>query len=119
MKNKWLRLAFGLLIGLAFIGLVFGDSNDRPPYAIRAGKILTITEGVILDGLVLVKNGKIEKVGKDITIPSGYIEIDASNHWLLPGFVDIHSHTGGEGYGDINDMVFSLNPGLRILDTTK
>jgi len=117
MKNKYLRLVCSLVICLSFTWLASGVPQDRPPYAIKAGKILTITEGVILDGVVLVRNGKIEKVGKDIAIPAEYTVVDASKHWLLPGFVDIHSHTGGEGYGDINDMVFSLNPGLRILDT--
>ena len=119
MRYKILRRVFCLIVCLSFVGIATGAQKDRPPYAIKAGKILTITKGVILDGIVLVKNGKIEKVGQDtdIAIPEGYTVIDASKHWLLPGFVDIHSHTGGEGYGDINDMVFSLNPGLRILDT--
>ncbi len=117
MKNKCLHYVCCLVICLCFPWLSSGAQKDRPPYAIKAGKILTITKGVIQNGIVLVKNGKIEKVGKDIAIPAGYTVIDASQRWLLPGFVDIHSHTGGEGYGDINDMVFSLNPGLRILDT--
>ncbi|MEE9502811.1 MAG: amidohydrolase family protein [Candidatus Aminicenantaceae bacterium] len=117
MKNKCLHYVCCLVICLCFPWLSSGAQKDRPPYAIKASKILTITKGVIQNGIVLVKNGKIEKVGKDIAIPAGYTVIDASQRWLLPGFVDIHSHTGGEGYGDINDMVFSLNPGLRILDT--
>ena len=117
MSYKSLRIVFCLIVCLSFVWLASGAQKDRPPYAIKAGKILTITNGIILDGVVLVRNGKIEKVGKDMAIPAGYTVIDVSQHWLLPGFVDIHSHTGGEGYGDINDMVFSLNPGLRILDT--
>jgi imidazolonepropionase-like amidohydrolase len=117
MRNRILRLVCGLVVCMSFAWLASGVQKDRPPYAIKAGKILTITAGIVQDGVVLVRNGKIEKVGKDIAIPTGYTVIDATKNWLLPGFVDIHSHTGGEGYGDINDMVFSLNPGLRILDT--
>jgi imidazolonepropionase-like amidohydrolase len=117
MKKRSLRLVAGLTIGLSLTLLGSGAQRDRPPCAIKAGKILTITEGTILNGVVLVKDGKIEKVGEKVPVPPGYKVIDASPYWLLPGFVDIHSHTGGEGYGDINDMVYSLNPGLRILDT--
>lgn len=117
MRDKRLILIFCVMMCLSFAAFLPGAQKDRPPYAIKAGKILTITKGVIQNGVVLVKDGKIEKVGKDITIPAGYTVIDASEDWLLPGMVDIHSHAGGEGYGDINDMVFSLNPGLRILDT--
>ncbi len=102
-------------LGLALPAL---PAPDNPDYiAVKAGKILTITKGIIQDGIVLVKGGRIDKVGRDIPIPAGAKVIDASAYWLLPGFVDIHSHSGGEGYGDINDMVFSLNPGLRVLDT--
>jgi len=104
-----------LCFGLALPAL---SAPDNPGYiAIKAGKILTITKGIIQNGIILVKGGKIEKVGRDIPIPAGAKVIDASAYWLLPGFVDIHSHSGGEGSGDINDMVFSLNPGLRSLDT--
>lgn len=117
MRDARKILIFCVMICLSSAVFLTGALKDRPPYAIKAGKILTITKGIIQNGVVLVKDGKIEKVGKDITLPAGYTVIDASEYWLLPGMVDIHSHTGGEGYGDINDMVFSLNPGLRILDT--
>ncbi len=117
MKENKSRVALVLAFFFSMALMASGAQKSRPPYAIKAGNILTITRGIIQNGVVLVRNGKIEKVGADIPIPSGYTVIDASRHWLLPGFVDIHSHTGGEGYGDINDMVYSLNPGLRILDT--
>lgn len=106
----------GFLIFLSFVLHAYSSTAVRPAYAIRAGKILTITEGIIQNGVVLVKKGKIEKVGKNISVPPGYRQIDASHYWLLPGFVDIHTHMGGEGSSDINDSVYQLNPGLRILD---
>lgn len=106
---------FGIFI--SFVVSVHALPEKTLKYAIKAGKILTITKGTIQDGIVLVRNGKIEKIGKDIPVPKDYLLIDASQDWLLPGFVDIHTHIGGEGYGDINDMIWQLNPGLRILDT--
>lgn len=117
MIYRNLRMVSYFILCLSLTVAASAVSKNLPRYAIKAGKILTITQGIIQDGVVLVRDGKIEKVGKDISIPKGYTVIDASQNWLLPGFVDVHSHTGGEGYGDINDMVYSLNPGLRILDT--
>lgn len=112
IRHAWLA---GLVL-LAVSSGLFSAPKAYPRYAIKAGKILTITQGIIGNGVVLVRDGKIEKVGTDIAIPAGYTVIDASRHWLLPGLVDTHSHSGGEGWSDINDMVFQLNSDLRILN---
>ena len=116
-KRDLLHFATGFAVLICFSIFSHSAPKSFPKYAIKADKIITITKGIIQNGTVLVRDGKIEKVGKDIPVPPGYKLIDAKKYWLLPGFVDIHSHTGGEGYGDINDMIYSLNPGLRILDT--
>jgi len=111
-KNRWLIWLVTLFISPA----LFAAARGFPTYAIKAGKILTITKGIIENGVVLVRDGKIEKVGSQIPIPPGYKVIDASAYWLLPGFVDIHSHSGGESSEDFNDSVYQLNPDLRILN---
>lgn len=41
---------------------------------------------------ILVKDGKIEEIGKDIKVESNYKVIDASNKIILPGGVDVHTH---------------------------
>lgn len=112
IKNKCLLIILVLLV----TPCVFSAPKPCPRYAIKAGKILTITKGIIENGIVLVSKGKIEKVGAKIPIPPGYTLIDASPYWLLPGFVDFHSHSGGEGYEDLNDRVFQLNADLRVLN---
>ena len=43
---------------------------------------------------LLIKDGKIIAIGKDLPASSEFIEIDASNKWITPGIVDIHSHMG-------------------------
>lgn len=99
-------------------------------YAIRAGKILTMAISkddafgpVINQGVILVKDGKIEKVGReaDISIPEGYEVVDATDCWAMPGFVDLHCHNQAAtplGWGsDLNDTVHQVNPGLRAVDT--
>src|SRR5262249_5411336 len=67
---------------------------------------------------VVVRDKKIEYVGKasETKIPDGATIIDMPDCWLVPGFVDAHNHTAG-GLGDLNDMVYLTNPGLRTLDT--
>ncbi len=43
---------------------------------------------------LLIKDGKIIAIGKDLPASSEFIEIDASNKWITPGIIDIHSHMG-------------------------
>ncbi len=87
-----------------------------PRIAILGGKVVTVTRGVHAGAALLISGGKIDKVLIDPPAdyrPTGYEVIDASGLWVLPGFVDLHSHVGGS---DINDMVYPVNPGFRVLD---
>ena len=116
------------VISVLTFALVPGSSPARdepvsPKYAIKAGKIVTLSpaEGsgasgrVINHGLVLVSGGKIEALGpaSSIRVPEGYVLIDASDRWVMPGIVEAHTHIGSE---DHNDMVTPINPELRIAD---
>jgi imidazolonepropionase-like amidohydrolase len=90
--------------------------DDKPRLAIRAGKILTAAGEPVIDGMILVSEGKIEAIGPaaEITVPEGYTVIDHSNHFAMPGLVEAHSHVGGAR--DLNEMVYQTNPELRISD---
>lgn len=88
--------------------------------AIVAAKVLVASwdgEQVIDRGVVLVRGSKIEAVGpaSELEIPADARVLDVGERWILPGFVDLHSHVGGSG--DINDMVFQCNPELRVSST--
>src|SRR5881409_3555925 len=61
---------------------------------IRGATVLTATKGTIEGGTVLVRDGKIDVVGKDVPIPEGAKVIEAKRRFLVPGFVDMHSHLG-------------------------
>jgi imidazolonepropionase-like amidohydrolase len=94
-------------------------AGDRgaPGLALLAKKIITVPptgDQFVDDGVLIVKDGKIEAVGPARTtpIPVGYEVRDLGEHWLMPGLVDLHSHVGGTF--DINDMVYLANPGLRV-----
>ncbi len=60
--------------------------------AIKDGKILTVTKGVIEKGTVLIRGDKIEAVGVNLTIPPGARVIDARGMTVYPGWFD--SNTG-------------------------
>jgi len=60
--------------------------------AIRAGRIMTVSSGTIENGVVIVRDGKIEEVGKDLQIPGGLRIVDANNKTVVPGFIDAHCY---------------------------
>lgn len=53
--------------------------------AIVHGKLLTVTQGVMEDGTLLIDNGKITDMGTDITVPEGVEILDAAGKWVTPG----------------------------------
>lgn len=90
-------------------------ASDRG-LALVAAKALTCASAgaVVEDAVVLVREGRIERVGRrgEVPIPVGYEVVDVGESWVMPGMIDLHSHIGGTF--DINDMVFQTNPGLRV-----
>ncbi|MDI6703867.1 MAG: amidohydrolase [bacterium] len=90
--------------------------------AITNGKVLTITRGTIENGTVLIKGEKIIEIGREVKIPEDAEIIDAKSKFVLPGFVDAHTHLGiyeegvGEGGEDTNENVEPITPELRALD---
>ncbi len=54
--------------------------------------MLTVTKGNLENTDVLVQEGIIKQVGKNLNAPSGVQTIDASGKFLMPGIIDAHSH---------------------------
>jgi imidazolonepropionase-like amidohydrolase len=63
-------------------------------FAIRGGALLTMAGPRIDDGIILVKGGKINAVGKEISIPQGWPVIDAHDYVIMPGLISPRSQVG-------------------------
>ncbi len=55
------------------------------------------TQGIIKDGDMLIRDGKIIEVALDIAVPEGATVIDGRGKHITPGLIDCHSHTGISG----------------------
>lgn len=68
----------------------------NPPIVIRGGKLLTITHGVIENGVVVIQDGKITAVGAAAStpVPAGARVIDATGMTVYPGLIDSETHIG-------------------------
>jgi imidazolonepropionase-like amidohydrolase len=63
--------------------------------ALKGGKLLTISHGVIENGVVVMQNGRITAVGGAGTaIPSGARVIDVTGMTVYPGLIDSETHLG-------------------------
>ena len=81
--------------------------------AIKGGEIHTISQGVIKKGTVLIEDGKILSVGKNISIPAGAKVIDAKGLIITPGIIDARSSFGISIRRDRKNYI---NPALRMID---
>lgn len=87
------------------------EARPAPPIVIRNATILTAVGPRIENGSVLMHNGEIVAVGRDISVPSGARVIDAGGKWVTPGIIDSHSHLGDypapgvDAVSDGNEMV--------------
>lgn len=63
----------------------------RPLLLRRADHVLTMAGAPLASTDILVRNGRIEAIGQELSAPDAET-IDLSGHALLPGFVDTHWH---------------------------
>ena len=93
-------------------------------YSIINGKIHTVDKNErIVEGTILISDGKIETVKEGTDTPDGYEIIDAEGGCVLPGFIDSHTHqglwdgtVGWAGY-DGNEMTNPNTTHVRGLDS--
>ena len=85
---------------LTFCFALSGFSQPKGSVLIKDGTVLTITNGTLENGDVLIENGIITNISEDISAPGGVETIDASGQYVMPGIIDPHSHIAGV---DINE----------------
>ena len=65
-----------------------------PPVLIRHATVLTGNGERLDDTDLLMSDGRIVALGKNLEAPASTSVIDASGKWLTPGIIDVHSHLG-------------------------
>ena len=100
--------------------LLFSPIFLKAQTAIKADIIYTAAGAAIRNGIILVKDGKIQQVGTGISIPEGYTILEAKA--VTPGLVDARSVVGFSGALNIptdQDQVersSPIQPELRAID---
>lgn len=84
--------------------------------ALKGGTIITIANGTIENGTIVIQQGKITAIGRDVAIPSGVKIIDVSGKFVMPGIIDTHVHLALTGMSDINEMTDPVTPQIWMRD---
>jgi imidazolonepropionase-like amidohydrolase len=90
--------------------------------AVRADTLYTMAGPPIVEGIVLVRDGQIERVGaaSEVAVPSGYQTLEAAV--VTPGLIDAHSVVGLAGIYNTDadqdqlDTSDPIQPELRAID---
>jgi imidazolonepropionase-like amidohydrolase len=98
--KKMLFLLCALLVFVVHVSF----SQD---IVLKGGTILTVTDGMIENGTLIIQGGKITAFGKDIAIPENVQVIDVSGKYVMPGIIDSHSHIA---LTDVNEATDPVTP---------
>lgn len=106
-----------IIIPIIFLSATLGL---KAQIAIKAETVYTVSGNPITNGIVLVKNGKIEAVGTGLSIPAGYKVYETKV--VTPGLVDARSLVGISGALNIPtdqdqlEKSSPIQPDLRAID---
>ncbi len=84
-----------LLALLGLFGVAVGADGAEPPALVIRGASVFTGDAFAPSAAVVVVDGRILAIvppGGAVTVPPGAIEVDGSQRFLLPGFIDGHAH---------------------------
>jgi imidazolonepropionase-like amidohydrolase len=85
-----LKKTLAIVLGL---WLSCGAGAAAQVTAIKAGRLVDPQSATVLnDQIILIRDKKIEEVGKGLAIPADAKVIDLSQMTVLPGLIDCHTH---------------------------
>jgi imidazolonepropionase-like amidohydrolase len=70
--------------------------------------------GILENADLVVSEGKVVAVGRQLTAPAGALEIDGRGRHVTPGIIDAHSHTAIDG--QVNEFAHAVTAEVRVKD---
>lgn len=86
-----------LILGLGLLSILsILTSAQETAIALKGGRLLTVSHGVIENGVIVLQNGKITAVGSagSVNIPANAQVIDATGETIYPGLIDSETQLG-------------------------
>ena len=111
-----MRKAFIFLLILILPTIL--SAQQKQDILIKNATVMTAASGTLQNTDILIKNGKISRIGKNLSAGSALV-IDATGKYVTPGIIDCHSHMMMDG--SVNEFSYSVTSMVRtrdILDPT-
>ena len=85
---------------LVVIALALSQLALSQVTVVRAGRLIDPDSGTVLTNqVILIKDGKVQAVGKELALPADAKVIDLQDKTVLPGLIDCHTHVA-DGQSD-------------------
>ncbi len=115
---------------------VFGQNAkaDYGVFALTNAEIVTVTNGTVQNGTLIIRDGMIESIGTSVEIPSDAKVIDCSGLQIYPGMIDAGSRIGlievgsdarTRDYNEIGDVIpqmktlTAVNPNSALIPVNR
>ncbi len=112
------------VIGFIILSIVVAVSSTlvlaqtKNDVLIRNATVLTAIRGTLENTDILIQNGKIVKIGKNLNAPANAQIIDATGKFVSPGIIDCHSHTMMDAVNEGSLAVTSMTRIRDVLNPT-
>ncbi|MEM1096345.1 MAG: amidohydrolase family protein [Bacteroidota bacterium] len=121
------------------LGLWLGPTDDdakakRGTYALTNARIVTVTNGTIENGTLIIEGDRITALGANVAIPAGAEVMDLSGQSVYPGMIDSGTRLGlsevssvdlTEDYDELGDLtphvkaLTAVNPNSVLIPVTR
>ncbi len=91
------KIIIVLILAVVLAAVLFAGpeaAGDPKAILIKNATIIPVVGDKVEQGQLLILDGKIVGLGKNLTAPEGALVIDAAGQFVYPGFIDAYSHFG-------------------------
>ncbi|HLM01245.1 MAG TPA: amidohydrolase [Pyrinomonadaceae bacterium] len=92
---------------------IFAQARKPNDVLIRNATVLTAARGTLQNTDILIQNGRIARIGKNLNASSNAQVIDGTGKFVSPGIIDCHSHSMLDA---INEFSFSVTSMTQMKD---
>jgi imidazolonepropionase-like amidohydrolase len=104
----------GVFVALVAISAIAVVAQSNGEVLIKNATVLTAARGTLENTDILIREGKIARIGKNLSGGASARVIDATGKFVSPGIIDAHSHTMIDG--QVNEGSLAVSAMTRVGD---